>query len=516
MCLSTSYGSIALVVGLLSYAFFHFTSKPSVCRHGKALRRPPDTLPVIGNGLVFLQSRKKVFSWFVKCERIFGLETFFISVPTLPPGVVIHDPKNLDFVFKNESLFAKGNFFREKAYDLFGEGIINVDSDSWKVQRKAGLKFLSAANLGNLTDVALPQYLAQTVRELEHKEGTVVDLDDAFHELTTQLMGRMAYNVEMHHSDRFSAAFDCASAFTAARFQNPLWRVSEFFSARDFRTAMNEVKLFGANLVSSAKKSRELGQQNGEGNHRTRLQPGSLINSLLDSIEDERVVAESALCYLSAGKDTTGQALSWTFYLLMKNPKALQNARRAVSQFLSDKERAESFDPCSDAAIFRPAALPYVMAVFYESLRLFPPIPFELKECQQPTTLPDGTFLPKNTIVCWCTWAMNRSRLRWSDDVDKFKPERWMENGIFVQRSASEFPVFNGGSRMCLGKSMAEMMATQVIATLIMTFDFELLEEEEKGYRDSLTLPLEGGLPCRVVRISKDGVGLGNRRQWDE
>lgn len=105
----------------------------------------------------------------------------------------------------------------------------------------------------------------------------------------------------MHHSDRFSAAFDFASAFTAARFQNPLWRVSELFSARHFRAAMKEVKLFGANLVSSTKRSRELGQQNGEGGKRTKLEPGSLINSLLDSIEDERIVAEAALCYLSAG-----------------------------------------------------------------------------------------------------------------------------------------------------------------------------------------------------------------------
>jgi hypothetical protein len=68
-----------------------------------------------------LQARHKLFSWFVKCERLFGFETFEISVPSLPPGVVINDPKNLEFVLKNEGIFGKGAFFKLRSWDLFGE-----------------------------------------------------------------------------------------------------------------------------------------------------------------------------------------------------------------------------------------------------------------------------------------------------------------------------------------------------------------------------------------------------------
>lgn len=84
-------------------------------------RRPPNTLPLAGNGILFLQARHKLFSWFVKCERQFGFETFQISVPTLPPGVVINDPKNLEFVLKNEGIFSKGDFFKRRSWDLFGK-----------------------------------------------------------------------------------------------------------------------------------------------------------------------------------------------------------------------------------------------------------------------------------------------------------------------------------------------------------------------------------------------------------
>ena len=83
-------------------------------------RRPPNTLPLVGNGILFLQARHRLFSWFVKCEQQYGFETLQISVPSLPPGVLINDPKNLDYVFKNEGIFAKGDFFKSRSWDLFG------------------------------------------------------------------------------------------------------------------------------------------------------------------------------------------------------------------------------------------------------------------------------------------------------------------------------------------------------------------------------------------------------------
>lgn len=151
-----------------------------------------------------------------------------------------------------------------------------------------------------------------------------------------------------------------------------------------------------------------------------------------------------------------------------------------------------------DSAKLHSYALPYIAAIFYEALRLYPPVPFELKQCEKATTLPDGTFLPKDAVLLWCTWAMNRSRLIWGDDADEFKPDRWLEDGGLISKTAFEYPVFNGGPRTCLGKKMAEAVAVQVIATLVLKFDFEPIDAKERVSKNSLTLPMEGGLPCRV------------------
>lgn len=436
-------------------------------------------------------------------------------MPSLPPGVVIADPACLDFVFRHEGVFEKGAFFTGRSHDLFGAGIINVDGELWRVQRKAGLRFLGVSNLAILTDVMLPRLLARTVADLGRRAdddvvaAVPVDLQDVVHGITTQLMGRMAYGMDMQTGDDFTEAFEYASGATAERFQNPLWFVTELVTGAKLRRSIRIIKDYGKTIVALAiaERREKVGNSVQEGDARVVAEAGkmsgSLINSLLDSIKDESLVADSALNYLSAGRDTVAQALTWTFYMLLKHRNVEDRVRREVQ----DMKRRNDNDP-ADSVLepdqMTPTILPYVTAVFYETLRLYPPIPFEIKQAQQDTCLPDGTFLPRSSIVLWCAWAMNRSTLTWGEDADEFRPERWLDDGQFVSRSAAEFPVFNGGSRLCLGKKMAELVAVQVIATWSTHFRFHPAYEGERVSKSSLTLPMVGGLPVFVKRLDSN------------
>ena len=80
-----------------------------------------------------------------------------------------------------------------------GNGIINADGDLWKIQRKAGLRFFSTPNLKTLIDVVLPPIVADTERLLDAaaKNATLVDLQSVLLELTTRVMGNMAYDVRL-------------------------------------------------------------------------------------------------------------------------------------------------------------------------------------------------------------------------------------------------------------------------------------------------------------------------------
>ncbi|KAK6383395.1 hypothetical protein LTS17_002687 [Exophiala oligosperma] len=415
-----------------------------------------------------------------------------------------------------------------------GYGIINATGDLWRAQRKAGLKFFSGANLDALVEHVLPEvYNDMTKKQLSQaaKDGTVVDLQQIFHDLTTTVVGHMAYDMEISASSPFSRAFDHASSHIGLRFQNPLYRLTEVFSGSDFRDSLATVKQFGRQIVSNARRRRSRAAfeslitddpipEDAFG--------GTLIDSLIESLADPLVVADAALNFLSAGRDTTAQSLTWTLYALLRHRTALEDLRAEVTTKIPDVVENDA-EAVLDVASLQPTNLPLTLATFYEALRLHPPVPFEIKQTatdKPPVTLPDGTYLPPGAVVVWCIHAFNRAREVFGDDSHLFRPRRWLDDDRsrsghnFTPKSPFEFPVFNGGSRACLGKKMAEVMAVWVLVRICTEWEFD--EVLADGYAatsngnvqkehvllpdrvsaNSLTLPMEGGLPCRV-RVRK-------------
>lgn len=379
----------------------------------------------------------------------------------------------MKFVFSREDIFQKGSFFKDRSRDLFGDGIINTDGPVWQAQRKAGHKFFTRKRLQHLREDMLPLILEDQCKVLSEAgvKGQEVDLQAVVHEITTRIMGQIAYGQEMHGGDEFTMAFEYASGKTAERFQNPLWRITELFMGARMRPSIRTVKQYGHRLVARA-------QAQASQKEYQEYAPDSLIDALLRECgPDNDLVADAALNFLSAGRDTVAQALTWTFYLLTKHPEVVGKLRKGEEV--------------------------YRKAVFYEALRLCPPIPFEIKQVQAYTRLPDDTDLPAGSIVVWCPWAMNRAPHVWGEDADAFDPERWINNqDEFVSRSQAEFPTFNGGRRLCLGVEMAEIIGNMVIESFVKGFSFEpaFSTEVDRITGSSLTLPMEGGLPLYVKR----------------
>lgn len=330
--------------------------------------------------------------------------------------------------------------------------------------------------------------------------------------------------MEISASSPFSKAFDHASGQIGLRFQNPLYWLTELFTGREFRTSLTQVKRFGRQIVTNARKRRARAAfesliTNDEPSPDDAPTFGTLIDSLIEAFAVPEVVADAALNFLSAGRDTTAQSLTWTFYALMRHPDALGQLRDELDAKFSQHPQVpggggqvENDHACRiGIASLQPTSLPLTVATFYEALRLYPPVPFEIKQTSEPVTLPDGTFLPTGAIVVWCIYSLNRSTETFGSDVTLFRPTRWLDDqGRLVPKSPFEFPVFNGGPRACLGKKMAEVMAAWVMARMCTEWEFqEVIPESQKGRErvsaNSLTLPMEGGLPCRVKRRDRKG-----------
>ena len=306
----------------------------------------------------------------------------------------------------------------------------------------------------------------------------------------------------------FSRAFDYASAVTADRFTSPLWRITDFLWGSKFKASLREVKSFGKIVVEAAQQKRSKQQQLLDPRLNAPMS-NNLINSLLDHISDPEIVADAAMNFLSAGRDTTAQSLTWIMYSLMRHPQYLEALVSSLQQSFPDCPRGKSL-PLSYSIISSPHDLPLAQAIFAETTRLNPAVPFEIKESTAATTLPDGTFLPKGAVVVWIPYGLARSPSIWGPDAATFNPYRWIEeqnNGTqhVITKSAFENPVFNAGPRTCIGKRLAEVLAVRVFSELVWRWEFTEVrgKGEVKGERvtaESLTAPMEGGLPVRVKK----------------
>ncbi len=77
---------------------------------------------------------------------------------------------------------------------------------------------------------------------------------------------------------------------------------------------------------------------------------------------------------------------------------------------------------------------------FHGSVRLYPPVPFDGKQCVRDTVLPNGTTVKRSQFVMYAIFALGRDTSRWGEDAALFKPERFMTSR---RRNAYEYPVFN-------------------------------------------------------------------------
>jgi cytochrome P450 len=97
-----------------------------------------------------------------------------------------------------------------------------------------------------------------------------------------------------------------------------------------------------------------------------------------DPLNDAQL-RDVVLNFIIAGRDTTAQALSWSFWLLSTRPEILAKLRDEAHKILGSSRMA-AFADMKD--------LVYAHAVFYEVLRLYPSVPMNVKVCNQDDVLP--------------------------------------------------------------------------------------------------------------------------------
>jgi cytochrome P450 len=173
------------------------------------------------------------------------------------------------------------------------------------------------------------------------------------------------------------------------------------------------------------------------------------LNGARESMLDEIAVM------LLAGHETTAATLSWLLWELAGNP-ANQDA---VAQLLRGRAATgPEGELWQDVA---PAALRG--ALINETLRLYPPIAFFLRETTDALTLRDKPLRAGDFIVT-APWTLHRHLSRWRA-ADRFCPQRWL--AAPDRPPATAFLPFGFGARSCPGQRFAYLEMHAILHQLL-------------------------------------------------
>ncbi|XXG49370.1 hypothetical protein AAC387_Pa02g3575 [Persea americana] len=97
------------------------------------------------------------------------------------------DPADINYIYNtNFSSFPKGPEFA-RIFDIFGESIINSDSESWRIQRKVAHGLMSSKKFRtfvNRTSQAKVNGLMHVLKHKANQDQGVMDLQDLFQRFT--------------------------------------------------------------------------------------------------------------------------------------------------------------------------------------------------------------------------------------------------------------------------------------------------------------------------------------------
>jgi cytochrome P450 len=203
-----------------------------------------------------------------------------------------------------------------------------------------------------------------------------------------------------------------------------------------------------------------------------------ILSMLLSARTDDgepltnREVRDELLTLVLAGFETTANSLAWTWERLLRTPEA--------HEWLVDAVRRDD----------RPGA--HIEAAITEGMRCRPVIPIIGRRVSVPWRLGDYV-VPEGSAISISILLLHHREDLYPDPF-AFRPQRWLDR----KPGTYEWIPFGGGTRRCLGATLAMAEQRVVMSAMARRLDLEpdRAEPEHAQHRNVTMIPQRG---ARVV-----------------
>ncbi|CAF1911633.1 unnamed protein product [Brassica napus] len=427
----------------------------------KAFHSNPRNWPVLGmlpGALVILH---RLYDCSVEVLENANLTFQFIGPWLSGMDILITvDPENINYILSsNFSNYIKGPEYQE-VFEAYGDGIVNSDLELYMEEFEEGFSGHIRRSRSKLKDGLVPLF--------NHfaKEEMVVDLQDVFQRFMfdTTFISLTGFDMKSLSLEMpevgFANALDDVGDAIMYRHITPrfLWKLQKWIGVG------REKKMTEANATFDR-----------------------VCATYVSAKRDEIKKGKS-------GRDSTASGLTWFFWNMSENPRVLTKILQEIKTNLSTTTGSNQ-----DTSYLN--KLVYLHCALSESLRLFPPIPFERKSPIKPDVLPSGHKVKSATNIMFFIYAMGRMKTVWGEDAMEFKPERWIsETGGFKHQPSYKFLSFNAAPRTCLGKNLAINLMKAVIVEILQNYEIKVINGQKIEPKPGLVLYMKHGLKVTITK----------------
>ncbi|ETW77984.1 cytochrome P450 monooxygenase 13 [Heterobasidion irregulare TC 32-1] len=398
-----------------------------------------------------------------------------------------------------------------KVLQFFGRNIVASEGEEWKRYRKIVAPAFSERNNKLVWDETI-RIMIDMFDNVWHNAPEIST--DHCIELTVPIAlfvigvagfgRRISWTDDMKlppgHQLTFKDALHTMSTDIFLKLIVPGWAMGLTKHLRHVRQAFKEMDQYMMEMIRERRNSEKKEERY------------DLFSSLLDASDDtsdgEVALADSELVgnifiFLVAGHETTAHTLCFTFALLALYPDEQDRLYKSIKSVMSDLDRLPNYQSYEEMPL-----LTYSMAVFYETLRMFPPVNGIPKYSAEDTSLVVGNAngdrttipVPQNTNIVIHTPGLHYNPRYW-DDPHTFKPERFLGDW---PRDA--FLPFSQGARACLGRRFFETEGIAILTMLMSRYKVTIKEEPEYAHetfeeRKARILNAKPGLTLTPIRV---------------
>ncbi|KAL2335748.1 hypothetical protein Fmac_016961 [Flemingia macrophylla] len=427
--------------------------------------------------------------------------------------LVTIDPSNLHHMLsKRFHNYVKGPQFRE-ILQAFGDGIFTADSEPWKYnrdlfhslfKRKSFEVFLEKTIHSKVRSSLIP------VLDSLHQQGSVVDLQDVFNRFTFDnicsiVLGNDPNCLSVDFPDvAIEKAFNQAEECIFFRHVVPkcVWKLQKLLQIGQEKKMTQACKTLDQFIHACIASKREDLSKYKENEKAEADDHVDLLTSLMrEETHEDKFLRDAVFNLFVAGRDTITSALTWFFWLVATNPLVEAKILEEMKDKFGNMNEKSSLGVLNVEEVKK---LVYLHGAICESLRLFPPVPFETKQALEADVLPSGHVVNSGTNILFLLYAMGRIEEIWGEDCFEFKPERWIsQKGGIVFVPSYKFIAFNAGPRTCLGKDLAFIQMKMVAAFILNNYHVQVVKGFVAAPSLSIVLLMKDGLKVKITKREK-------------